>query len=319
MAAPVLVTGASGFAGSHLLDLLTSEGATVVAWSRHGAPPHADGSVTWQTVDVGDAGQVDRAIAETRPAAIYHCAGDPQSNQTRERVGATFVVNVHGTIHVLQAVARHARGARVVVTGSALVYRASTEALDESSPLGPSSPYGVSKLAQEMVALRAAALDGLDVIVVRAFNHIGPRQAPAFVAASVARQLALMEAGAAEPVLKIGNLDAARDLTDVRDMVRGYRHLVERGTSGTVYNVCRGEARPIRALVAALVSRARVPVDIAVDPARLRASDVPVVLGSAARITRDTGWTPLIPPEQTLDDLLDYWRADVARTRSISQ
>ncbi len=312
MSAPVLVTGASGFAGSHLLDLLRSEGATVVAWSRRGAPHDAVGGVTWHAVDVGDAGQVDRAVAATRPAVVYHCAGDPQSNQTRERVGATFDVNVHGTIHLLQAVARHARAARVVVTGSALVYRSSTEALDEFAPLGPSSPYGVSKLAQEMVALRAAEIDGLDVIVSRSFNHIGPRQAPAFVAASVARQLALMEIGAAEPVLKIGNLDAARDLTDVRDMVRAYRLLAERGRPGIVYNVCRGEARPIRALVAELIARARIPVDIAVDPARLRASDVPVVLGSAARLTRDTGWTPQIPFDQTIDDLLSYWRHAVS-------
>ena len=318
MSAPVLVTGASGFAGSHLLELLQSEGATIVAWSRQGAPPGAADDVTWHAVDVADAGQVDRAIAATPPAVIYHCAGDPQSNQTRERVGATFVVNVHGTIHLLQAVARHARAARVVVTGSALVYRASPEALDESAPLGPSSPYGVSKLAQEMVALRVAAIEGLDVIVSRSFNHIGPRQAPAFVAASVARQLAMMEAGVLEPVLKIGNLDAARDLTDVRDMVRAYRLLAERGTPGTVYNVCRGEARPIRQLVADLVARARIPVEIAVDPSRLRASDVPVVLGSAARIAHDTGWTPAIPPERTLDDLLDYWRAAVARSRPVS-
>ena len=153
----------------------------------------------------------------------------------------------------------------------------------------------MSKLAQEMVALRAAEHDGLDVIVARAFNHIGPRQSPAFVASSLAKQIALIETGRLEPTLFVGNLDPRRDLTDVRDMVRAYRALVDRGTRGLAYNVCRGEALSVRELIDALVARARVPVNVVVDPERVRKVDIPLVLGSHARLTSDTGWQPEVP------------------------
>jgi GDP-4-dehydro-6-deoxy-D-mannose reductase len=158
------------------------------------------------------------------------------------------------------------------------------------------------------VALRAAEHDGLDVIVARAFNHIGPRQSPAFVASSLAKQIALIEAGRIDPTLFVGNLDPRRDLTDVRDTVRAYRALIDRGTRGLSYNVCRGEALSVRELIDALVAHARVPVKVVVDPERVRKVDIPVVLGSHARLTADTGWTPGVPLNQTLDDLLDYWR-----------
>ena len=192
------------------------------------------------------------------------------------------------------------------------MYEPSPHALDESAPVGPRSPYGVSKLAQEMVALGAASTEGLDLVVARSFNHIGPRQSTDFVAASVARQVALMERGSIGPRLLVGNLDARRDLTDVRDTVRAYRLLAERGRCGEVYNVCRGEAVAIADLVAALVARARVAVEVAVDPARLRPSDVPVLLGSHRKLTAETAWQPDIPLDRSLDDLLDYWRERVA-------
>jgi GDP-4-dehydro-6-deoxy-D-mannose reductase len=173
-------------------------------------------------------------------------------------------------------------------------------------------PYAVSKLAQEMVSLRAASLDGLDVVVARAFNHIGPRQSPAFVASSLAKQIAAIESGRLEPTLYVGNLDSRRDLTDVRDVVRAYRALVERGSRGTVYNVCRGEALSVRELIEALVARARVPVKVVVDPDRIRKMDIPLVVGSHARLTTETGWVPEVPLDRAFGDLLDYWR-DEAR------
>lgn len=310
MTRPVLVTGAAGFAGSHLLDLLAGDDQPIVAWSRRGTPGPATGGerCTWRSVDVTIAAEVDRAIAESRPRLIYHCAGDAQSNRDAARVGTTLEVNVRGTQHVLDATRRHAGDARVIVTGSAMVYKPSPAPLTEDSAIAPAGGYPFSKLAQETLALRAARHDGLDVIVARAFNHIGPRQSPAFVASSVAQQIARIEAGRVEPRLLVGNLEARRDLADVRDTVRAYRALADRGVAGTAYNVCRGEAPMIRSLVEGLVARARVPVAIVVDPARLRPVDVPVLVGSHDRITAATGWRPEIPLEQTLDDLLSWWR-----------
>jgi GDP-4-dehydro-6-deoxy-D-mannose reductase len=305
----VLVTGAAGFAGSHALDLLAAERANVIGWARPGtAVPPSPPGVTWRLVDVTSGADVDRAIAQDRPDVVVHLAGDAQSNRSAAHVGNTLLVNVYGTSNLLNAIGRHARHARVIVAGSALIYSASNEPLIESSPVRPSGAYAVSKLAQEMVALRAAEHDGLDVIVARAFNHIGPRQSPAFVASSLAKQISLIETGRLEPTLFVGNLDPRRDLTDVRDIVRAYRALLAHGTRGLAYNVCRGEALSVRELIDALVARARVPVNVVVDPRRVRKGDIPLVLGSHARLTAHTGWTPEVPFDRTLDDLLAYWR-----------
>jgi GDP-4-dehydro-6-deoxy-D-mannose reductase len=199
----------------------------------------------------------------------------------------------------------------VLVTGSATVYAPSATPLREDDPLAPASPYAVSKLAQEQLAARGWTEDGIDVILTRPFNHTGPRQRPAFAAPGFARQIALIERGAIDPLIKVGNLDTARDLTDVRDVVRAYALLMERGTPGTVYNVASGIARSMRAVLDALVTRSRVPVRISVDPERLRPRDTPVIVGDASRLRTATGWAPAIAFDRMLDDLLEYWRAAV--------
>ena len=224
--------------------------------------------MTWQAVDVLDREGVERALAAVRPTVVYHCAGVAQSGSAWSRIGATFEVNVRGTSNLLAAVERHAAGARVVVTSSALVYRHAAEPLREDSPLGPAGPYAVSKLAQDTLASRAADR-GLDVVVARPFNHIGPRQSADFVASSVARQVALIERGVMPPVLQVGNLTAQRDFTDVRDVVRAYIGMAERAARGDCFNVCSGRAVPIQDLVHGLVTRSRVPIEIVVDPGAL--------------------------------------------------
>ena len=193
-------------------------------------------------------------------------------------------------------------------TGSATVYAPSTAALTEESPIGPSNPYAISKLAQEQLAWRAAREDGVDVIVTRSFNHTGPRQGAAFAAPNMARQIAMIEAGVAEPVIKTGNLDTLRDFTDVRDMARAYVALLHHGSPSTLYNVASGTARVLRSILDALVARARVKVRIETDPALMRPNDTPVLLGDPARLHEATGWRPEIPFDQTLVDLLNYWR-----------
>jgi GDP-4-dehydro-6-deoxy-D-mannose reductase len=217
-----------------------------------------------------------------------------------------------GTHHLLDALRRERVDARVLVIGSAAVYRPMQEPYDEESAIAPTSPYGVSKLAQELTALQSFALYGQHVIVSRSFNHIGPRQGPDYVASSFARQIAMIEAGQSEPVILVGNLEARRDLMDVRDTVRAYRALMRRGEPGRAYNVCSGEAHAIRELLDGLLAHGTVNVDVRVDPSRLRPVDQPLLVGRLDRIKGETGWQPEIGWSRTLADLLDDWRTRIA-------
>ena len=315
----VLVTGAAGFVGSHLVALLRSErpAPDVVGWRRPGpdrrprrAAPDTPAQFRSMEVDVLDADAVCRAVEESQPEQVYHCAGAAAvAGSWNDRV-STLRTNVMGTEHLLAAIARAAPSARILVPGSALVYRPGRGALAEDAEIGPLSPYGLSKLAQEMLAARYAA-EGLGVVRTRSFTHIGPGQDPSYAASSFARQIAGIETGRSEPAIQVGDLDARRDLLDVRDTVRAYRALMDHGAAGAVYNVCSGAAHPMREVLDGLVSLTGVPIEVRVDPARLRPSDYPVLCGDRTRITADVGWKPRIPLSETLRDLLDYWRATV--------
>ncbi|RPJ63188.1 MAG: NAD-dependent epimerase/dehydratase family protein [Acidobacteria bacterium] len=311
----VLVTGAAGFVGSHLLDRLPHGDARIVGWRRPGEslPPAPTGTACeWMEVDILDRAAVEAAVAAKPPAMVCHLAGVAHVGHSWDRAAHTLAVNVLGTHHLLSAVAAVAPACRVLIAGSALVYRPQDRALSEDDPLGPVSPYGLSKLAQEMAAVQAFAESGLPVVVTRSFNHIGPRQDPSFSTASFARQIARIEAGLAPPAVQAGNLDARRDLTDVRDTVEAYRALLARGQPGRVYNVCRGVAYRVGDILEGLRAQARVPIEIRTDAALLRRHDVPLMLGSGARLERELGWTPRIPIERTLADILEFWRAAVA-------
>ena len=301
-----LVTGATGFAGGHLVETLVADGIHVHGWANPGGrpPDRSDASVAWQSVDLLDRDAVRTALAEAAPSAIYHCAGVADVHGSWRAPGRALRINVIGTHHLLEAARALRLDVPILVTGSALVYPPCERPLTEDDPPGPSTPYGVSKLAQEMIALDSP----LRVVLARPFNHAGPRQDPSYVTSAFARQLAEIEAGRLEPVLRVGNLDSRRDITDVRDTVLAYRALVAHGSTHRPYNVCRGEAYRIRDLLDILLSLARVRVDVVTDPERLRPSDIPVVLGSPARIASETGWRARIPIERTLADLLEYWR-----------
>jgi GDP-4-dehydro-6-deoxy-D-mannose reductase len=319
MASPrIVVTGAGGFAGGHLLDLLTAIGADVFAWSGPRIPsqearepehPH----VTWRVVDLLDVATLDAGLAEDRPTEIYHLAGAAHVGSSWREPTLPLAVNTLGTHHLLQGVRRIGIRPRVLVAGSAAVYRSSSTALSESSPLAPTSPYAISKLAQERVGTIAAECDGLDVLITRPFNHVGPRQSPEFVVSGFARQLAQIEAGLAEPVLRVGNLDASRDLTDVRDTVRAYAAVMARGEPRRPYNICSGRPYRIGDILERLLALTKRQVEVTVDTERLRPNDTPVLQGDGSRIEREIGWTPRIPLEQTLEETLDYWRSVVTR------
>ena len=322
MTRPTLVTGASGFAGSHLVDLLSNEGTSVLAWrlpDGGAGPPSGSGSDTrrirWADVDVLDAASVEAAVEEARPAVVFHCAGAARVGASWSETMGTFEVNVRGTHHLLDAVRRHAPDARVLVPGSALVYRPSNDPLGEDFPLEPRTPYGLSKLTQELVARQAAA-EGQPVLLSRSFNHIGPRQASGFATSDFARQIALAEAGLTDPVIHVGNVDARRDVTDVRDVVRAYRCIAERGRPGRPYNVCSGRAPSVRDLLDGLLALARLRVDVRVDPSRLRPQDNPVVIGDGSRLHTELGWEPSVPLDVSLRDLLEGWRTSVAEGRA---
>lgn len=312
MPGPPLVTGATGFAGSHLVDHLLEEEPSVAAWAHlRGRESHQDRDdrVLWNSVDLLDRQAVAKALSELRPSAIYHCAGIAHVGESWSQPVRALSVNVLGTHHVLEGVRDARLDCPVLVTGSALVYRPSTGLIAEDDSIGPSDPYGVSKLAQEMLAARAAHAA---VFIVRPFNHAGPRQSANYVTSSFARQIAEIEAGRREPVLRVGNLDSRRDITDVRDTVRAYRLVVRHGKPGRPYNVCSGQAYSIRDLLEALMRVSQTSIRVEVDSDRLRPSDNPVIAGNRARISTETGWEPRIPIDRTLEDLLDYWRLRTA-------
>jgi GDP-4-dehydro-6-deoxy-D-mannose reductase len=311
------ITGASGFVGGHLVDFLRRE-APEVALSGivrpHGgavAPPVS--GLRLVEADLADPVGVSAALDELRPDAIVHLAGQSSPRQSWLDPGGTLRSNVLGIVHLVLGARRLGLTPTFLVVGSAEEYgeAASREPLTETTPLRPSSPYAVSKVAQGLLAVECGGSAGMRVVRTRTFHHTGPGRGEAFAESSFARQIAEIEAGLRPPVIHVGNLEAVRDFTDVRDVVRAYWGLVRQGLAGQVVNVCSGRGRPIRELLDILLGLARASVDIRVDPERLRPSDVPVLIGDPTLLRTTTGWKPEIPIERTLGDLLADWRSRV--------
>jgi GDP-4-dehydro-6-deoxy-D-mannose reductase len=308
--ARVLVTGAAGFVGPHLVAALRAKGAQVRG-AGLGTPPAGAALESWHEADFADLDQARAAVGAGTPDAIVHLAGQSSAARSFEAPEETFRANVSGTWTLLEAVRAHAAAARVLVVGTSEVYGPLVPGARaaEDQPFAPVSPYALSKAAAEEVARAYAAGHGLDVVRARPFGHTGPGQADRFVVPSFARQLVAIERGAAQPVLRVGNLDVTRDLSDVRDIVQGYVALLEHGARGEVYNLCRGEGVNLRDLVAELAAMAKVQVRIEVDPARLRPADMPWLVGDPTRTTQAAGWKVERPLAATLRDVLEDWRA----------
>ncbi|HET6764890.1 MAG TPA: GDP-mannose 4,6-dehydratase [Longimicrobiaceae bacterium] len=297
-----LVTGAAGFVGSYLVRSLSADGVEVFGGTPEAAP-RGRGEVQWLTLDVTSADSLASVMERARPDVVFHLAAQASVGASLNDAAGTWEVNATGTLRLLAAVGT---AARVLVVSSAEVYGAVPEAeqpLREARALRPCNPYAASKAAAEMLAIEASLSGRCDAVVARSFNHTGPGQDARFALPSFARQLAAIGRGEGEPVLRVGNLSARRDFLDVRDVVRAYRVLAERGVGGEVYNVCSGQARSIRSLVDEMVDISATGARVEVDPARVRPLDVPMLCGDPARL-HSLGWTPEIPLERTLADLL---------------
>ena len=313
---PILVTGGAGFVGPYLIAALEKRGSRVVALGH--PPERLSGcewppavSPEWRALDLVDRTAVDHLIAEVRPAAIYHLAALSSVAASFEDPVPTYQTNVMGTLHLLDAVRRHAPGCRVLLVSSAEVYGGVSSPLTEQSPFYPANPYAASKVASEMIGVEHFRAHGMPIIRARAFNHTGPGQTPRFVVSSFAKQIAQIEAARQAPVLGVGNLSARRDFLDVRDVVEAYVALVEKGEPGAAYNVASGKAIAMQSLLDGLLAHAKVGIEVEIDPALLRPVDVPELVGSHDALTAATGWAPRIGIEQTLEDVLDYWRMRV--------
>jgi GDP-4-dehydro-6-deoxy-D-mannose reductase len=294
-----LVTGAGGFVGVHLVRHLEEHGDDVLQLER-----------TVDGIDIADADALTDAVVAAKPEVVYHLAGAADVGGSWAAARETFLANALGTLNVLEA-GREAGADRVLAVTSADVYgRVSQDELPirEDQPLRPVSPYAASKVAADALAQQAWLGHRLPVVRVRAFNHLGPGQSDRFLAPSLAARIARNERDGGDDV-PIGNMTPRRDVTDVRDVVRAYRLLMEAGEPGGVYNVCRGTAVSVRQIAEALLGMARRPMRLVPDPALQRPVDIPVLVGDNGALRAATGWEPTIPLERTLTDVLEDWRA----------
>jgi GDP-4-dehydro-6-deoxy-D-mannose reductase len=314
----LLVTGIAGFVAGHLFDYLRAEQPRVRVVGLDSRPGRRvrDMQVEAIGADVEDPVAVREAIGSVRPDAIIHLAAQSSPQRSWDDPAGTLRTNVLGLLSLLEGARFHGLAPRVLVVGSAEEYgqvEPGELPLREDAPLRPLTPYAASKVAQGYLGLQYALSAGIPVVRTRTFHHTGPRRGESFAESSFARQLAEIERGRRAAVIEVGNLDAVRDFCDVRDVVRAYWGLVERGRPGAVYNVCSGTGVRMRDLLDTLIRVSGLRVDVRVDASRLRPSDVPELVGDPARIRADLGWSPRIPLERSLADLLDYWRERVAQ------
>lgn len=311
-----LITGITGFAGGHLAQILLDRGDEVFGVARDlgYSLNHLTQKVEPVIKDLQDYSVVENLLSDVRPDAIYHLAGQAFVPTAWANPWDTFENNVRPQLHILQAMIKLNLAARLLVVASNEVYGLVPPdqlPVSEDTPMRPDNPYGVSKVAQDTLALQYHLSHGIDVLRVRAFNHIGPRQSPVFVAASFAKQIAEIEAGLKPPLLSVGNLEAQRDFTDVVDVMRGYALLVEHGLPGQAYNVGTGRAHSIQYLLDVLLSYTTAHIKTVPDPTRMRPSDVPIIYADNRKLKQQTGWQPTYKFEDSLRRVLDYWRSQV--------
>lgn len=317
----VLITGVTGFAGSHLAELALRKPdvkvfGTVRTRSRLDNILHLLSQLELKECDLRDPFAVRDLLAETTPDYVFHLAAQSFVPASWTAPEETLTTNILCELNILEAIRQLRLDTRIQIACSSeeygLVYPDEVP-IDENNPLRPLSPYGVSKVAQDLLAYQYHASYGICVVRTRAFNHTGPRRGEVFVTSNFCKQVAEIEAGLRPPILYCGNLEAKRDFTDVRDMVQAYWLALEKGEPGEVYVIASGKAYSIREVLDIILANAKCKIRVKVDPKRLRPSDVPILLGDATKFRTLTGWQPQIPLEKTLTDLLDFWRAAVSK------
>lgn len=305
-----LVTGINGFAGTHLNNLLVQEGYEVFGTVKPSSAPPQDKNLF--SVDITDFEELKRVIDSVSPNFIYHLAALTSPAQSFKDPSSTLTNNIGGQLNILEAVKQlQLMETKVLVVSSAEVYGAVMHnelPINENTPLRPLSPYAVSKIAQDFLGYQYYHSQGVKTIRVRPFNNIGPSQAPFFVVPSFAKQIAEIEKGLQEPILKVGNLEARRDFTDVRDVVKAYVQLMEKGADGEVYNVGCGKSYKIKEILDMFLSLSDTKIIVENDPDRMRPGDIPELRCDYNKLYKATGWKPEISIETSLKDTLDYWR-----------
>ena len=311
-----LITGITGFVGSHLAEFLLAQNLEVFGTARWRSNTanisHLTGRIELVECDLRDAASMKQVLNDVRPHQVYHLAAQSFVPASWRAPSETLETNIIGQVNLLEALRDLGLNPATQIACSSeeygMVYPDELP-IRESNPLRPLSPYAVSKVGQDMLAYQYFMTYKLHLVRTRAFNHTGPRRGSVFVSSNFAKQIADIEKGRQEPVIRVGNLEAKRDFSDVRDIVRAYHLAVTQAEPGEVYNLCSGRAWAIREILDTLLAMSDVKVRVEQDPARLRPSDVPGLVGDASRFRERTGWTPEIPLSQTLADLLAYWRA----------
>ena len=316
----VLITGITGFAGSHLADYILENHPDVrlyglVRWrSRMENIVHIQEKIELFEADLKDIVSLRKSLAEIKPDRIFHLAAQSFVPFSWKCPAETFAINAIGQINLFEAILSLGLSPKIQVAGSSEEYglvNSDEVPMREENPLRPLSPYAVSKVAQDFLAWQYFKSYGLRTVRTRGFNHTGPRRGEVFICSNFAKQIAEIEKKKRKPVIFVGNLEAKRDFTDVRDTVRAYWLSLEKGEEGEVYNIGKGKTFSMKEVLDILLSKSKVHVKIEVDSKRLRPSDVPVLLSDCTRFRKLTGWEPKIPFSQSLQDLLDYWRERV--------
>lgn len=310
-----LITGITGFVGSHLAELLLSKNYEVYGIARWRSSTenidHIKSKLRIVEADLNDAHSFYNMIQEIKPEEIYHLAAQSFVPVSWITPSDTIQTNVIGTVNLFEAVRKAGIDPKIQVACSSEEYglvKPDEVPIKETNPLRPLSPYGVSKVAQDMLSFQYFQSYGIKIVVTRGFNHTGPRRGDVFVCSNFAKQVVEIENGMKEPVINTGNLDAVRDFTDVRDMVKGYYLALKKGIAGDRYNICSEKGYKIKELLDMFLKMSDVSIKIEKDPERMRPSDVPILVGDSSKFRKQTGWKPEIPFETTLKDLLEYWR-----------
>ena len=312
MSLRAFVTGATGFVGRHLIHLLSASDYKIYGTSFPEEPSPAEKDIFH--LDIRSEEGVSEVLKRTKPDWIFHLAAVSNVRHSWERRKETLETNIMGTFFLFEAVRNFVPQARILYVSSSDVYdflKPVERPLKEDDVRRANSPYAFSKMSAEILSDFYVRVEELDIVIARSFSHTGPMQSPDFVCSDWAFQVARIEKEQAEPVIHVGNIEVKRDFTDVRDVVRAYALLMEKGRKGEVYNVCSGRAVPLRTILDTLLSFSTEKIEVRVDPQKLRKVDTPVLLGNNQKIREETSWKPDIPLKQSLRDLLEYWRGRV--------